>query len=188
VVHGDAAARQAPLAPPVGAEAGHPLGVRVAEGLQRHEMDLADAPAVQDRAHRLDDRRVAVVVTGVNDALGAGGAAQHGARLVDRRRERLLAQHVQAAIEAGERHRGVVGGRRGHVDEVEPPPLAVEERLIVVVDPRLGPVGAGGSPPLFGDVGDGDDVDVSALPIPRGVPLLHDEPVADDGAPELVHG
>ena len=83
VIHRDAAARVAPLAPPVGAPAGDALGVRVAERLQRHQVDLADPARLDDAAHRLHDRRVLVVVAGVQHALGALRVAQHRARLLD---------------------------------------------------------------------------------------------------------
>ena len=68
VIHRDAAAGEAPLAPPVAAPLVDALGVRVAERLQGHELDRADEPRVEHLPHRLDDRRVLVVVAGEEHA------------------------------------------------------------------------------------------------------------------------
>ncbi len=134
VVHGDAAAGVAPLAPPVGPPLGDAAGVRVAEGVQRDERDLPDRAGGEDAAHGLHDRRVLVVVAGEEHALRPAGVVEQALGLLHGRRERLLAEHVQAAIEGGVRDRGVVAGRRGDVDEVELAALLLEQLDVVLVD------------------------------------------------------
>ncbi len=70
------------------------------------------------------------------------------------------------------------------------PLLGRQERGVVFVDPNAGQRGAGQGPPFFGEVGEGDDLDVARAACLRpfgvagGVPLLHDEAVTDDGTAE----
>ena len=188
VVHRDAAACQAPLAPPVGAPLGDAARVRGAVGAQRHAADGADAPRGDDLANRLDHRGVLVVVAGEEDAAGLLGAAHQLARGLDRRRQRLLAEHVQPRVEGGERDGGVVAGGRRDVDEVEPLALGPQERLEVAVQPHARDRVAGAGAPGLADVGHGDDLDVAAraraLEVGRNMPITRNEPVTHDGAAE----
>jgi hypothetical protein len=184
VIHGDAAARVALLAPPVGPPLLDALGVRVAERLQGDQRDPADGVGVEDAAHRLDDRRVLVVVAGEDDALHAARVVEEAPRLLDRGGERLLAEHVQPAIEGGVRDLRVGGGRRADVDEVEPARLLLQQLDVALVDARLRigrarRVAAGGA-----DVRDGVDLQRRTVlgegRVRGAVPLRGDEPVADD--------
>ncbi|HEY5449642.1 MAG TPA: hypothetical protein VIQ54_12885, partial [Polyangia bacterium] len=47
--------------------------------------------------------------------------------------------------------------------------------------------GGSGGASVGGDVGDRNDLDVGALPVSGGVPLVHDESVADYGSAQLLH-
>ena len=79
VIHGDAAAAELSIATPIAVPLGHALGVGVAKGRQREPGHCAELAAVQHLAHGLHDRRVLVVVTRKQDALGLPGGAEHGA-------------------------------------------------------------------------------------------------------------
>jgi hypothetical protein len=67
------------------------------------------------------------------------------------------------------------------------PGLGLEQRRVVGVDARVGPGGGSGGASVGGDVGDRNDLDVGALPVSGGVPLVHDESVADYGSAQLLH-
>jgi hypothetical protein len=162
--------------------------VGVAKCLQGHQVNLANLARLQRAAHGFDHRRVLVVVAGIEHAARLGGVAQHRARLVDRGRQRLFTQHVQPVIERRVRDRRVVCRRYRDIDEVELSPLGGQQRHMIFVDPNPGKMVSRDRATLLGDIGDRDDLHVASfqrpLGVARGVPLFHDEAVADDGASE----
>ena len=96
-----------------------------------HEADLSESSALDVDPHLLHERIAAhVVAGGVHDAALLGRGHHRGA-LGGRRRERLLAHDVQAALDRRERLRRVHVVRRADVQGVHL--LAVEQLLEVVV-------------------------------------------------------
>jgi hypothetical protein len=158
--------------------------VRVAEGVEGDEVDLADHPRVEDTPHRADDGGVLVVVTRKEDSLDPYGMLEHRARVLGRRGERLLANDVEPAIEGQVGEARVLRRRDADVDEVEAG-RGVQHRLRVLVD-----LGAGDELRCLGAasrvrVGDGHDIERARLIAIRGqVPVLRDETAADDRAPQ----
>jgi len=173
------AAGELAVAAPVRLPFRHALGVRGPEGVQRDGADGPDAAGLDDLLGELHHRGVLVVVRREHHpAMRARGVDQR-ARLGHAGGERLLAEHVDAALQRGKRDLRVRVWRRGDVDEVELR-LAREQVAKARVQPRF----RNGRPSRFqprrGDVRDGDDLDVLALQVRRVVPLPGDETEADD--------
>ena len=126
--------------------------------LQIEVHQLADPAAAHDRVDLLVEGRVAEHVADLEQVARGLGRLDHADALRRRRRDRLLEQHVVAALEGGERRldvEGVAGGDDRDVGEARP-------------GETLGPVAKhvlGGDAVIGGDrvahgvdrLGDGDD-------------------------------
>ncbi len=102
----------------------------VLEVLRAHVPHGADAAVGHELARELDRRHAAVGEAHHRDLpapRGGLGGRDHLLGLGDRVRERLLAEHVLAGLERGDRDLGVGVAGRAHVDEVDVVPA--DERL-----------------------------------------------------------
>jgi len=162
----------------------------------------ADAAGVDEGAHLLDHRRVLVVVAGEDHPSRDPRLLQHRPGVLDGGGEGLFAQDVQPALQGRDGDRPMLGRGGGDVHEIELAGLRVEQRLSIRVDAGGGEMRGRQLPAALRDVGDGLDLDVPwpttteerwrargwglghALSVGGGVPPLHDEPVANDGAPQ----
>ena len=181
VVHGDAAAGIAADAAPIGQPLGDAAGVLGAEGVERDQIDRADATGVDDLANRAHRWRVFIVVDGEEDAAVALRRLEHRLGVADRGRQRLLAQDVEAARHGGAGDWGVVARRCGDVDEVELL-LRLHQRLRVFVDAGTGQEPPGELATGGANVSDGYDSNVATGEIGGQMALLCDEPEAYDRA------
>ena len=90
------------------------------------------------------------------------------ARLLERRRHRLLDEHADPRLQQVAGHVEVLLGRHrhaGHVDQADQRPVVVEGARLVAGRHRAGPAGV--------DVGDADQLDVGQLGVDEHVVLPH---------------
>jgi hypothetical protein len=160
--------------------------VRGTERIERHQVDRADLARLEHLADRLDHRRMLVVVRGEEHALGGRGVVEHRPRVGGTRRDRLLAEHVQAVLERGVGDGGVIARGCRDIDEVQPAGLGGQQRLGIGIDPGLREnltrlVPAGGA-----DVRHRNDLDLVAgsaigTEISGDMPVLGNESKPDEG-------
>jgi hypothetical protein len=165
--------------------AGQPVA---AHGVDARVVDLAERAAVGELAQRLGGTTPAHVLRGHQQRACLLRRRLHAPHLVAGDRERLLAQHVQPALERREHGWGVELVRRADVDGVEA--VDGDEPAVVGEDAFGGHAevlgeGLGGRPMA---VADGDDLAVGDVLPTRHVRAAHDAAGADDADPELGHG
>ena len=100
--------------------------------------------------------------------------------------ERLLAEHMEAAIERLDHDRSVEARRRGDVDEVELR-LRFHRRSEIAVGPRAGQRGERSSPLRFGGLDHGRDLEGRRRPEARQVRFGGNPAEADDRTPVFLH-
>ncbi len=156
--------------------------VRRAERVERDEVDRTELAGREDVVDRADDRRVLVVVRREEYAADLLRMIEERARVGGGRRDRLLAEHVEAVLERGVRDRGVVARRRRDVDKVEAAGLGGEQGLGVRVDARARQELARLVATDRAHVGDRDDLEgVPRCEVGRDVAFLGDEAEPDEG-------
>src|SRR5262249_57792621 len=112
----------APGGPPLGDAARE----SIAEGAQSDGTNCADAPALKDRADGFDHRRMLVVVTRENNPAHRCRRLEQERCLADGWRQRLFAQHVQAALERGAGDFAEIRWGGAEIDEVESAPFRLQ--------------------------------------------------------------
>jgi hypothetical protein len=146
--------------------------------LPRDARDLPDRALLHELDAALDDRRVMPVVHRVDDAASLLGKPGHPRQVIGRDDERLLAEHVEAALQRATHQEAVARGRCADIDEVE---RLVREKVFDRVvparrrQPRLGGLSTRGL-----GVTEGDDLDIVAAGPARQVAFDGDVAQADD--------
>src|SRR5262249_7858868 len=125
MVHGNAAAAESPLAPPVRTPFRNAASKRVSEGVEGDGPNGPDSTGLDDIPDRLDHRRMLVIVARENHSMDGGGSLQEQRRLADGGGKRLLAKDVKAALQRSASDLRMRRGRSADVDKVEPVRLGI---------------------------------------------------------------
>jgi hypothetical protein len=114
-------------------------------------------------------------------ALDLLSVLEHRARVGGRRRDRLLAEHVEVVMKRGVGDGGVVARRRRDVDEIEAAGLGGEQGLGIRINPSLRQHLAGALAAGRADLGNRDDFEQLGRGEVRGhVALLGNESEPDE--------